>query len=137
MYGFSTVGEEEFFASSVNVFGPQILTGSGAEMRRVRHGWVALIPVATGSRPSATTSVGYRAPCSAVLVKLFFVIGVDSDSFFGGEVHLMDPESALKALPRALGVKGRDAARGEYSDCRGFVLYVLFARGTFEHTQRL
>jgi len=49
----------------------------------------------------------------------------------------MDPESALKALPRALGVKVGMLLAATILIAGGFVLYVLFARGTFEHTQRL
>src|SRR4029079_10065698 len=49
----------------------------------------------------------------------------------------MDPESTLKALPRALGVKVGMLLAATILIAGGFVLYVLFARGTFEHTQRL
>jgi len=49
----------------------------------------------------------------------------------------MDPESALKALPRALGVKVGMLLAATILIAGGFVLYVLFARGAFEHTQRL
>jgi phospholipid/cholesterol/gamma-HCH transport system substrate-binding protein len=49
----------------------------------------------------------------------------------------MDPESALKALPRALGVKVGMLLAATILIAGGFVLYVLFARGTFEHTQKL
>jgi phospholipid/cholesterol/gamma-HCH transport system substrate-binding protein len=49
----------------------------------------------------------------------------------------MDPESALKALPRALGVKVGMLLAATILIAGGFVLYVLLARGTFEHTQRL
>ena len=49
----------------------------------------------------------------------------------------MDPESALKALPRALGVKVGMLLAATIIIAGGFVLYVLFARGAFEHTQRL
>ena len=49
----------------------------------------------------------------------------------------MDPQSALQALPRALGVKVGMLLAATILIAGGFVLYVLFARGTFEHTQRL
>ena len=49
----------------------------------------------------------------------------------------MDPKSALQALPRALGVKVGMLLAATILIAGGFVLYVLFARGTFEHTQRL
>jgi len=49
----------------------------------------------------------------------------------------MDPESALKALPRALGVKVGMLLAATIIIAGGFVLYVLFARGAFEHKQQL
>ena len=49
----------------------------------------------------------------------------------------MDPQSGLKLLPRALGVKVGMLLAATILIAGGFVLYVLFARGTFEHTQRL
>ena len=49
----------------------------------------------------------------------------------------MDPQSALKAVPRALGVKVGMLLAATILIAGGFVLYVLFARGTFEHTQKL
>src|SRR5262245_62243825 len=49
----------------------------------------------------------------------------------------MDPQSTLKALPRALGVKVGMLLAATIIIAGGFVLYVLFARGAFEHTQRL
>ena len=49
----------------------------------------------------------------------------------------MDPQSGLKSLPRALGVKVGMLLAATILIAGGFVLYVLFARGTFEHTQRL
>src|SRR4029078_4360749 len=108
----------------------------GAEMRRVRHGG------RTDSRrnrargrarqPRVGTARRARRSGEAVLRDRR-----DPDSFLGGEVHLMDPESALKALPRALGVKVGMLLAATILIAGGFVLYVLFARGTFEHTQRL
>jgi phospholipid/cholesterol/gamma-HCH transport system substrate-binding protein len=49
----------------------------------------------------------------------------------------VDPQSALKSLPRALGVKVGMLLAATILIAGGFVLYVLFARGTFDHTQRL
>jgi phospholipid/cholesterol/gamma-HCH transport system substrate-binding protein len=49
----------------------------------------------------------------------------------------MDPQSAPKALPRGLGVKVGMLLAATILIAGGFVLYVLFARGTFEHTQKL
>ena len=49
----------------------------------------------------------------------------------------MDPQSALKALPRALGVKVGMLLAATILIAGGFVLYVLFVRGAFEQTQRL
>ncbi len=49
----------------------------------------------------------------------------------------MDPQPTLKAHPRGLGVKVGMLLAATILIAGGFVLYVLFARGTFEHTQKL
>jgi len=75
MYGFSTVGEEEFSRVVVNVFGPQIRTG--LVLKCVVFGMaVALIPVATGLEAERDNLGSAPSAVLGGLVKLFFVIGV-------------------------------------------------------------
>jgi phospholipid/cholesterol/gamma-HCH transport system permease protein len=75
MYGFSTVGEDEFSLVVANVFGPQILIG--LVLKCVVFGMaVALIPVATGLEAERDDLGSAPSAVLGGLMKLFFVIGV-------------------------------------------------------------
>src|SRR6185503_8492173 len=75
MYGFSTVGEDEFSLVVANVFAPQILIG--LVLKCVVFGMaVALIPVATGLEAERDDLGSAPSAVLGGLMKLFFVIGV-------------------------------------------------------------
>lgn len=75
MYGFSTLGEEEFSRVVANVFGPQILIG--LVLKCIVFGMaVALIPVATGLEAERDNLGSAPNAVLGGLVKLFFVIGL-------------------------------------------------------------
>jgi phospholipid/cholesterol/gamma-HCH transport system permease protein len=75
LYGFSTVGEDEFSLVIANVFVPQILLG--LMLKCLLFGLcVALIPVATGLEAERDDIRSAPAAVLGGLVKLFFVIGV-------------------------------------------------------------
>ena len=75
MYGFSTLGEDEFSLVVANVFGPQILIG--LVLKCVVFGMaVALIPVATGLEAERDDLGSAPSAVLGGLMKLFFVIGV-------------------------------------------------------------
>ena len=75
LYGFSSVGEDEFSLVIANVFVPQILLG--LMLKCLLFGLcVALIPVATGLEAERDDIGSAPAAVLGGLVKLFFVIGV-------------------------------------------------------------
>jgi phospholipid/cholesterol/gamma-HCH transport system permease protein len=75
MYGFSSVGEDEFSLVVANVFGPQILIG--LVLKCIVFGMaVALIPVATGLEAERDDLGSAPSAVLGGLMKLFFVIGV-------------------------------------------------------------